>query len=224
MISTDECWLKDQCKDNCGHFCLKLFKLDYLYNQALISPLQRKHVNLRIDADGTDKEAFKQLKTIENNIEEWVKNGNNLFIHSKTCGNGKSGWSLRLIQAYFDKIWPLSPLSCRALFISVPRFLLALKDNITKEDPYIVQIKQNVLNADIVVWDEVGVKSVTTFEHENLLNLINTRIDMGKSNIYTSNLDLDELKEKVGDRLFSRIANNSVNIEFFGKDKRSLNV
>ena len=47
---------------------------------------------------------------------------------------------------------------------------------------------------------------------------------MGKSNIYTSNLDLDELKEKVGDRLFSRIANNSVNIEFFGKDKRSLNV
>lgn len=224
MISVNDCWMKNNCKENCGNFCLKLFKLDYLYNQALLSTQQRKHVNLRIDKDGTDLQAFKELKKIEDNIEDFVKNGSNLFIRSTTPGNGKSSWSIRMIQSYFNHIWPKSALTCKALFINVPRFLLALKDNISKQDPYVLHIKEFVLQADLVVWDEVGVKSLTTFEHENLLSLINARLDMNKSNIYTSNLTLDELREKVGDRLYSRIVNMSINFEFFGQDKRNLNV
>lgn len=127
-----------------------------------------------------------------------------------------------MIEAYFNEIWPNAALKCKALFINVPRFLLALKDNISEHSDYINHIKANVLNADIVIWDEVGVKSLTVFEHENLLNLINTRLDENKSNIYTSNLNPDELREKVGDRLYSRIVNNSINIELFGQDKRGL--
>ena len=225
MIEPKDCWMRMECgKKECGSFCIKLFKLDYLYNQALLSSSQRQHINLYVDADGSDKDAFHKLKEIELNIEEFVSEGKNIFLRSFNTGNGKTSWALRMIQAYFNKIWHKSDLTCKALFINVPRFLLSLKDNISHEDPYIAHIKQYVLSADLVVWDEIGVKSLTTFEHENLLNLINTRIDMNKSNIYTSNLALDELKEKVGDRLFSRIVNNSTNFELFGKDKRNLKV
>ena len=227
MINPKDCWITDKCSENCDKdspFCLKLFKLDFLYNQALFSNQQRKHINLHVDSDGTDKEAFKQLQQIESNIVDFINKGNNLFIRSINPGTGKTSWTLRLVQAYFNQIWYKCELTCKALFINVPRFLLALKDNISKEDPYISHIKENVLKADVVIWDEVGVKSLTTFEHENLLNLISTRIDMNKSNLYTSNLTLDELKEKVGDRLYSRIVNNSINFEFFGQDKRNLNV
>lgn len=225
MIEPKDCWMRAECsKKECGNFCIKLFKLDYLYNQALLSASQRQHINLYVDADGSDKDAFHRLKEIELNIEEFVSEGKNIFLRSFNTGNGKTSWALRMIQAYFNKIWYKSDLTCKALFINVPRFLLSLKDNISHEDPYIAHIKQYVLSADLVVWDEIGVKSLTTFEHENLLNLINTRIDMNKSNIYTSNLALDELKEKVGDRLFSRIVNNSTNFELFGKDKRNLKV
>ena len=127
-----------------------------------------------------------------------------------------------MIQSYFNKIWPESNLQCRALFINVPRFLLTLKDSISNTSEYIDHIKENVLNTDLVVWDEVGVKSLTTYEHENLLNLINTRLDNGKSNIYTSNLFGSELQEKIGERLYSRIINLSTNIELKGKDKRGI--
>jgi DNA replication protein DnaC len=106
------------------------------------------------------------------------------------------------------------------LFINVPRFLLSLKDSISTHNDYVEHIKKNILNVDLVVWDELGIKNATQFEHEHLLNLINTRIDYNKSNIYTSNLSSDELKERLGDRLHSRIVNLSTDIELFGSDKR----
>lgn len=229
MILSNQCWIKDRCKkyssaecDNCSKYCIKLFKLDDLYNKALFTLDQRKFINLKIDADGTDREAFMQLKDIQHNIENFIAEGQNLYLHSSKTGNGKTRWCLRLVQAYFDKIWHKSDLVCKALYISVPRFLLALKNNITHSDPYVDHIKENILKADIVIWDEIGTKTATEFEHEHLLSLINTRIDMNKSNLYTSNLSGEALREKIGDRLYSRIVYDSINIEFFGQDKRGL--
>ena len=47
---------------------------------------------------------------------------------------------------------------------------------------------------------------------------------MNKSNIYTSNVTGQELKDKLGERLYSRIVNLSTNIELRGTDKRSVMV
>lgn len=231
MITSKDCYLFDTCKkyknDKCymdeDTFCVKLFKLNYLYDESLMSLKQRTYTPLHIDADGTDRDAFLKLKDIENSIEAFVANGENLYLHSMTCGNGKTEWSLRMIQSYFNAIWHKCDLSCKALFINVPRFLLALKDNISTHSDYIEHIKKNILDVDLVVWDELGIKNATQFEHEHLLNLINTRIDYNKSNIYTSNLSSDELRDRLGDRLHSRIINLSTDIELFGRDKRGSN-
>lgn len=219
----ETCWLKNECNHiDCNTFCMRNFKLDYLYNQALMSDSQRSHIDLRVDEDGSDIEQFKQLKEIENNILDFVKEGKNLYIHSTTCGNGKTSWAYRMIQSYFNKIWFKSSLECKGLYINVPRFLLSLKDNISSKIEYVQHIKENVIDCDIVIWDEIGSKSLTTYEHENILNLVNARIDNGKSNIYTSNLKEDELHNLVGDRLYSRIVNLSLDICLKGSDKRGI--
>lgn len=230
MILSKECFLYDSCKKyklgKCNleddQFCIKLFKLDYLYQESLLTKAQREYVALRIDADGTDREEFIQLKNIENSIEEFVKSGSSLYIFSNTCGNGKTAWAIRLIQAYFNSIWHKCDLNCKALFISVPRFLLALKDNISHKSEYIEHIKSKVLEADLVVWDEVATKSITQFEHEHLLSLINSRIDLNKAQIFTSNVSPENLREVVGERLYSRVVNLSTVLEFRGADKRGL--
>lgn len=230
MITSKDCYMFNECKKftnkNCSLeddiFCVKLFKLNYLFGESLVSEKQRLHKPLYPDADGTDKEQFVKLKSIETNIEEFVSSGQNLFLHSTNCGNGKTEWSLRMIQSYFNSIWHKCDLNCKALFINVPRFLLALKDHISNPSEYIAHIKKHVLDVDLVVWDELGIKNATQFEHEHLLNLINTRIDYNKSNIYTSNLNSEELKERLGERLHSRIVNLSTDIELFGRDKRGL--
>lgn len=225
-----ECFVRDTCKkylkdNSCDaedSFCIKLFKLEELYNQSLLSSSQRKKIPLFLDSDLSDQTAFLKLSNIEQNIVNFINSGNNLFIHSMNVGNGKTSWAVRMIQSYLNKIWPESDLVCRALFINVPRFLLSLKDSINNTNEYISHIKKNVLSTDLVVWDEVGVKSLTTYEHEHLLNLINTRLDNNKSNVYTSNLSGCDLQDKIGERLYSRISRLSVDIELIGKDKRGI--
>ena len=218
-----DCWLFKFCNHkDCDKFCLRKFKQNYLYDMGLITMNQRQHIDLYVDNDLSDLDAFKQLSQIEKNIEDFVKNGQNLYIYSQFCGNGKTSWALRMTQAYINAIWYKTPLICKVLFISVPRFLLELKSNITTPSEYVSHIKENVLNADLVVWDELGTKSLTEFEHENVLSLVNARLNLQKSNIYTSNLKNEELLESVGERLYSRVYNSSVVIQLLGKDKRTL--
>ena len=224
MITSENCWLKKDCnKCDCDKFCLRLFKLDYLYEEAGISLSQRAYKVLVTDKDKSDVEAFKILKGISTDVETFVKEGKNIYIHSAITGNGKSSWALRIVQEYFNKIWYQSELKCRALFISVPRLLIELKSNISTKSEYIQHIKDNILDADIVIWDDIATKTVTTFEAENLFSMIDARICLGKSNIYTSNLSDEDMLTALGDRLASRICNCDYNIEFKGKDKRGLN-
>lgn len=228
MILSNDCWMKNECKkclagkcvDN--EYCVKLFKLFYIYEQSLLSDKQRQHIDLYLDVDGTDRDKFTILNDICMKIVEFVNDGKSLYIHSSITGNGKTAWAIRILQSYFNSIWHSADLSCQGLFINVPKFFLKLKDNISKENEYITHIKENVENVPIVVWDEIGSKLATVYEQENLLSIINNRIDAGKCNIYTSNLSPEELKGKIGDRLYSRIINCSIDIEFNGKDKRFL--
>lgn len=223
MTENKDCWLKDECNQkDCDSFCMRLFKLDYLYKEALISASQRKHVALRIDVDGTDEQAFSALKNIENNIESFISQGKNLYIHSTNTGNGKSSWALRFIQTYFNRVWLKSSLRCRALFINVPRFLLSLKENISERSDYVAHIKENILTCDIVVWDDIATKQTSIFESEHLYSMIEARIADGKSNIFTSNLTAEEMHKALGDRLYSRIVNLSQDIELKGSDKRGI--
>ena len=218
------CFLYEVCnhKDCDKDFCLRKYKMDSLYSAALITDSQKKHITLRVDEDGTDLEQFKQLAGIEQNIVTFINEGRNLYLHSSNCGNGKSSWSIRLAEAYFNKIWARTEPKCRVLFISVPRFLLALKDDITTRNAYVAYIKENVLEADLVIWDDIAAKMGSEFELTHLLNIIDSRLALGKSNIYTSNLNRQQLYNALGERLTSRIANMSIDVELHGADKRVL--
>ena len=219
-----KCYMYDRCnrKDCESDFCIRKYKMDSLYSAALMTESQKQHIALRVDADGTDLEQFKQLAGIEQNISKFIEEGKNLYLHSAVPGNGKSSWALRLTEAYFNKIWARSEAKCRVLFISVPRFLLAIKENITNKSTYVEYIRENVLEADLVIWDDIAAKMGSEFELTHLLSIIDNRLALGKSNIYTSNLNRQQLYTALGERLTSRIANMSIDIELFGSDKRNL--
>ena len=224
MRDTKDCWLKDHCKQmhcNDEKGCMILFKLDYLYDEACVSDKQRAYIQLRTDDDGTDLDEFKILKHIQDTIEEFVQDGRQLYIHSQNCGCGKTAWSLRLLQTYFKRIWLNSELKCRGLFISVPQFLLAMKANITTPNDYYKHIEQEVLNADLIIFDDLGTKAASSFEAEKLFSIIDQRINAGKANIFNANLTNTELHAALGDRLASRIISD-IELELHGGDKRRL--
>lgn len=208
-----------ECKND-GEFCIRQFKQDSLLSNALLSDRQKEHRELYLDNTKRDKDAYVALKNIETHIEQFVLNGKNLYIYSQITGNGKTEWSLRMIQSYVHKIWHKSDIDCVCLFISVPKYLIELKNNISKKSSYIDYIEENVAKADLVVFDDIGSKAGTEFEIEHLLSVINDRIDSGKSNIYTSNISPDNLENVIGARLASRIIGMSTVINFVENDKR----
>ena len=225
MISNSQCWVRERCKkaNSCSDgFCIKLFKLNELCNLAMLTEDQRQKKKLWLDGSGVDRDAFTFLKSVEDNVEKFVKDGSNIYIYSYITGNGKTAWALRILNSYLEKIWYKSDIVCRALFVNVPRFLISLKENIGEYSPYYNQIKNCILDADLVVFDEIGTKVATSFEVEHLLSIINARVDNKKSNIYTSNLGPEELRKSVGDRMYSRIINTSTEVMFRGADKRSV--
>ena len=129
----ENCPYKNKCNgiDCVNDFCMRKYRLDCLYDKSLLTDKQRQIGKLFIDQDGTDLHEFQQLAKLEQNIDKFVESGANLYIHSYNCGNGKTSWSIRLMTSYFDKIWYKSNFDCQALFISVPRYLLALKASIS---------------------------------------------------------------------------------------------
>ena len=208
----------------CDQTCPKRVKyVDYL--AASLLPKDRLiPTQLRVDADGKDMSAFSRLKKVEDNVVDFINNGNNLYIYSAGVGNGKTSWAIKIALSYLktpEAIFGHGQ-NIPVLFISVPRYLLELKVNINQKSDYIEQINKTVQNASLVIWDDIGSKNGTEFEISHLLSLIDQRINEGKSNIYTSNLNSVELMQFLGDRIYSRVFNYSECINIVGKDKRGI--
>lgn len=217
--------------NNCNHkdcdktYCARRDKVESIYKLSMLSPMQQIRIPLVLDANKSDLEAFQRLAAIEKDIGQFVKNGNNLYLHSRQCGNGKTSWAVRLLQAYTNFIWPFSDgNTCKVLFISVPKLLLALKDNIDSKNSYVSFIKENIDKADLVVWDDLAAKNCTEFEVNNLFTMIDNRIVSHKSNIYTSNLESIDISAALGERLASRVCNYSEEIILVGADKRKYSI
>ena len=225
-FNIDDCWYKQICplynSEECDKNCIRYQKMNYLANAALLTHKQQHPPKLYVEE--IDKEAYARINEIKSNVEDFVKDGKNLLIYSKITGNGKTCLSIKILMNFFNKIWARTDFVPRGLFINVPRFLNSLKENIRETSDYITDIREHILDADLVVWDEVGVKELTPFEHDYLLSYINARMDLGLSNIFTSNMNQEELSEVLGARLFSRVVNNSECIELKGSDKRGLEV
>lgn len=204
--------------------CVKKCKLNELYSLAGLSEKQKIRISLKVDenVETSDLAAFTKLSDIEKNINTFVEKGFNLYLHSSTCGNGKTSWAVRLVQVYFNQNWAKLDLSCHVLFISTPSYLNALKRNMNTRDEYAIFVNQNVFEADLVVWDDIASKSGSEYDLDQLFNVLNRRMQSGKANIFTSNLNDTELYSALGPRLASRISRESINIELKGTDKRNL--
>lgn len=221
------CPYKSKCNgiDCDKDFCMKKYRLDTLYNNSLIPESEREIKKLYTDADGTDLAQFQQLAQLETTIVDFVNTGGNLYLHSYFCGNGKTSWALRLANSYIRKIWSKSNLECQVLYVKVTEYLQGLKNKISGiYNPDVDFITQNLLKADLVIWDDIATKGGTEFELTHLLNAINARIINKQSNIFTSNLGKRELANALGERLASRICNTSIDIELNGADKRYLGI
>lgn len=68
--------------------------------------------------------------------------------------------------------------------------------------------------------DDLGAAKLTEFTEEATYRLINGRYEDMRPSIFTSNLPMHELKEAIGDRIASRLAETCIRVVLDGPDRR----
>lgn len=79
---------------------------------------------------------------------------------------------------------------------------------------------QQVLNCDLLIMDDLGTEMKTQFTVSALYNIINTRLMKNKKTLLTTNLTLNEMKERYTPQIMSRIEGEYTTLFFFGEDIR----
>lgn len=201
----------------------------YQFNDSDIpDTLMFSDIQLRPEpGNDKDKQAFVKLRQIQDNIDEFVEKGLNLFIGGRVTGTGKTSWGIKLLKQYIynnpDFINPT------VVYVSVPEFISYLsrvrydKSYTDELNNYINKLKR----CDLLLFDDIGFKPFDDYTQEVMYNITNYRANCKQysSTIYTSNkMGEDLLKIVGGELLYSRIYTNCrFKISLEGHDRRGDN-
>lgn len=212
--SCNKCITNEECRKDCIRYnsMLKLVQESGLPNH-LIYPIT-------LNPTANEVDSYELLKDIKDKVEIFVERGKCLYIYSNICGNGKTTWASKIMLSYFNKTWALSSFIKKGIFIYTPELINRLKTQYLNNESLSEEIYQ-LKNTNLLILDDLGVTEFSSNDLNNLLEIIDYRINNNKSIIFTSNLDKDALLKKFGGRLTSRVFNNSIQVELGGFDRRS---
>jgi DNA replication protein DnaC len=224
IFDKNKCWYISACgkygSPECNASCIRYMEMDFLMQNSGIP--RNKQYSVLLTPSKEDVQAFLTLKEIKDDIIAFVENGESVYIYSHNFGNGKTTWAIKLMQKYFDGVWAGNGFRCRGIFIHVPTFLTKIKEGISRKDEDFETLKSRLMTVDLVIWDDIAATKLGDFDHANLLTYIDQRKLNQLSNIYTGNLHQDELQEALGNRLASRVWNDSTPVKFVGADRRGV--
>lgn len=140
--------------------------------------------------------------------------GIGLFI-TGPVGSGKT----HLVSAIIDYIARLHKHKVKDLiFKSSVNLLSEIKFSF--EDKTTESLVKGFENADLLVIDDLGIEKSTDWTHEIFYKIIDHRYSNLMPTIITSNLAYPELKEKMSERIVSRIYEMCKGLKLTGKDYR----
>ncbi|MGN0602178.1 MAG: ATP-binding protein [Oscillospiraceae bacterium] len=175
------------------------FRLDYYdkSSQTGISPYEKMQGNLQY---------------CKSYAENFSQNSPSLFFFGKT-GLGKTFLSSCIAKTLLDR-------GVNVVFGSLIDFLRKI------ENEHFGRAEGNTLDviigAELVILDDLGSEFQTGFTESAIYDIINSRINLGRPTIVSTNLSRSELSEKYNERIISRLTGCFLPLGFMGKDIRHL--
>jgi len=198
--------------------CLKQQIIEILYDQSNIKEYLEENNFSKLTYDyheGEGLEAFRRAVSISH---EFVKNfdfeSKNILFYG-SVGTGKSFLSGCIAKDILDKGHSVIYFSAIAMFEALAKETFESK---SKEDLY--NLYDYIYNCDLLIVDDLGTEVSNSFVSNQLFSFINERNLRKKSTIISTNLSLEQIRDRYSERVFSRIISTYTACKLSGTDIR----
>lgn len=198
--------------------CFRQQEITLLYEQSGIQEMiARENFDTLSTAyyEGEDLQRFENAVAISHKfVEEFKKSYQNLLFYG-TVGTGKSFLSGCIARELLSRGRAVIYFSASGLFETLARYSFDTK---SKETLY--NFCKDLYNSDLVIIDDLGTEVTNSFVTSQLFSLLNERHLRQKATIISTNLNLEEMRDRYSDRIFSRITSNYSLCKLTGPDIR----
>ncbi len=166
-----------------------------------------------VDGESPYKEMQRVYKSCISYAENFDLDSQSLYFFGRT-GLGKTHLSLAIANEAIKKGY-------NVIYGSVIGFLNKMeREKFGRAETF--ETEDILIDADLLILDDLGAEFQTAFTTSAVYNLINSRIARGVPTIISSNLSIKELKERYPESVASRIIGNFATVEFIGSDIRQI--
>lgn len=198
--------------------CFRQQEISILYDQSNIrSMIENENFSaLSYEYyDGEDLTRFENAVSVSRRfIEEFPKEYYNLFFYG-TVGTGKSFLSGCIARELLQRGYSVIYFCSSGLFEQLARYSFDIK---AKETLY--NFYKDLYNCDLIIIDDLGTEVTNGFITSQLFSCLNERHLRKRHTIISTNLNLEELRGRYSDRIFSRITSNYQICKLSGPDIR----
>ena len=198
--------------------CFRQMEITLLYEQSNIQDMISKENFSTLSYeyyDGEDLTRFQNAVNVSKNfVAGFKKHYENLFFYG-SVGTGKSFLSGCIAKELLMQSNSVIYFSANGLFNTLARYTFD-----TKSKDALYNLNKDLYNCDLVIIDDLGTEVTNSFVESQLFSLLNERHMCQKSTIISTNLNLEELRDRYSERIFSRITSNYSICKFTGKDIR----
>lgn len=232
-ICKDTGYIQVENSASCLCSCLRQKLLDISYNKSNISNLGKENFdtfNLNIFPDQPDPEKYKiaisprqNMMNIKSKCVEFIENFDNPETHNLlftgNTGLGKTFMSNCIANELIKKGKNVLYQTAPVLLETVIDNKMSKYKNSSQDDFY-----KNVLEADLLIIDDLGTECLNSMKLSELFTILNTRLlnlnNKVTKTIISTNLNINNIFKNYEERIGSRIAGFYDIYYFFGDDLR----
>ena len=200
--------------------CFRQQEISLLYAQSHIQELiERENFSVLSYEyyQGEDLRRFEAAVGISRKfIREFGEVCRNLFFYG-TVGTGKSFLSGCIARELLQRGCSVLYFSAAGLFDTLARYTFdgRLKDSLQ-------DFCEDLYGCDLLILDDLGTEITNSFVTSALFSCLNERHLRGRSTLISTNISLEELRDRYSDRIFSRISSGFTLCKLTGPDIRIL--
>ncbi len=209
---TDENNLKQKCS------CFRQREISILYSQSNIQDMISRENFSTLSTEYYQGEDLRRFESAVDLCRNFIKNFNqdyhNILFYG-TVGTGKSFLSGCIAKELIDKGYSVIYFSSSGLFDMLARYSFDYKEKEALQD-----FCEDIYGCDLLIIDDLGTEITNTFVSSQLFSCLNERGLRKKAIIISTNLSLEELRDRYSDRIFSRITSSFSLCKLTGQDIR----